>query len=164
MLGQYISTGYAAFSSTALKSSQLAEMGSDSLEHVSSTSLPFQDNGPLLSFQGSGSVHPPQLLEPSAELRKANVSSSDSNCHILPSSSQQAAASILQDFDDAKIFHSLEVLRSLSPNYGPSSHSKDLSIQQLTALSTLKDCRDADILACLEVCRRGTGLTFHSLR
>jgi hypothetical protein len=137
-------------------------MGSDNLELVSSTSRSLQDNGTLDNFQGSGSVHS-KLLEPGAELRKASVSSGDSNCQIFPSSSQQAAATILQDFDDAKIINFLSVLRFLDPNHEQSSHSKELSIQQLTALSTLKDCRDADILACLKVCRRGTCLTFHPL-
>ncbi len=131
-------------------------MGSDNLELVSSTSRSLQDNGTLVDLQGSGSVHSLKLLEPGAELRKASVSSDESNCQIFPSSSQQAAATILQDFDNAKIINFLSVLRFLDPNYEQSSHSKELSIQQLTALSTLKDCRDADILACLESCRRGT--------
>lgn len=131
-------------------------MGSDNLELVSSTSKSLQDNGTVVGFQGSGSVHSLKLSEPGVELRKASVSSDDSNCRIFPSSSQQAAATILQDFDDGKIINFLSVLRFLDPNHEQSSHSKELSIQQVTALSTLKDCCDADILTCLEACRRGT--------
>lgn len=139
-------------------------MGSDSLELVSSTPRTIQDNAPLASFHGSGSFLPLQPLEPSAEKLKAKVSIHDSQRLVFPSPSQQAAATILQDFDDAKIFNCLSVLRSLSPNYQQSPHSENLSMQQLTALSTLKDCQNEDVVACLEACRRGKNSDSYSLR
>lgn len=130
---------------------------------VSSTPQILGGNAPLVSFQGSGSFLPLQPLEPS-EGNNAKISTHGSNGHALPSSLQQAAAAILQDFDDAKIFNCLSVLRSLSPEYLQSSHSEGLSIQQLTALSTLKDCRNDDIAACLEASRRSRGSESYSLR
>lgn len=139
----------------ASKVSESATMGSDSLELASSTQRTFQDNAPLANLQGSGSFLPLQPLEPSTGKDKAKVSIHDSKCLIFPSPSQQAAATILQDFDDAKIFNCLSVLRSLSPNYQQSSHSEGLSTEQLIALSTLKDYQNEDVFACLEASRRG---------
>lgn len=130
-------------------------MGSDGLELVSSTPQTFRNNAPLANFHDDGSLLALRPLELSAGKNKAIVSKHDSRCHAFPSPSQQAAATILQDFDYAKIFNCLSVLRSLSRNYQEQTHPEGLSIQQITALSTLKDCQNEDVVACLEACRRG---------
>ena len=72
----------------------------------------------------------------------------------LPSSSQQAALTALQDYDNSTIFAWLTVLRSFRSGAEKWFRPGSLTPQQLEALSALKDCSDSLISAWLDSTRR----------
>ena len=66
----------------------------------------------------------------------------------LPSQTQKEALNQLRFFDKEKIFAWLTILRCIEPGFRYCAREGGcLSSQQLDALSTLKDCDDAEILA-----------------
>lgn len=133
-------------------------------------------NPPPLSFQehdaplGSSSVGPTHSYQQSLPSRQRHYKAinqpptsaaisegedgevgSEQNLLYLPSSSQQAALTALQDHDDTTIFAWLTGLRCAANWFQPGC----LSPQQLEAISALKECSNSLISTWLDSIRCG---------
>ena len=129
-------------------------------------------NPPPTSFQkrdallGSSSASPAEAYQPYFEPRRGyhdtiprpgslhgDEGGSGQDISDFPSTSQQAALALLQDYDNGTIFAWLTGLRSLRSGSESWFHPGCLSFQQLEAISALKDCNDGLVVAWLDSAR-----------
>ena len=106
-----------------------------------------QDDLQLVSTPSQFPDLPRTASRPISTESNVNVAGEERLPQSFPSPEQQVALSVLKDFDEDTVLDWLKLLRSIEPGFQFRSRPGCLTVEQLNALNSLKDCENSHVLA-----------------